>query len=392
MIEYIIIKICKIAILYSNTGFMGLDMSQMNLFLNEQLDNLEKQIREKQKITEHEIREYPVSVIVDKFTDGIEKDEAELFIPDYQREFVWTESQQSRFIESLLLNLPIPYLFVADTNEKDDGRIEIVDGSQRIRTLVRFLEGELVLEGLEKLPAANGLRFTDFPKSRQLRFNRKTLRMIELTEQADEEARREIFDRLNSGGTNLNSMERRFGSSDQPFYVFLLELTKKLAPKNGESLFKTLCPISETRQRRAEYSELLLRFFAYVNDYENFNHRVDEFLESYVDKVDKTVGNFDGLEQEFLNTLKYVEKTFGMLGFRKKEMDTSVPRIRFEALAVGAALALRHNPQLSTKQDLSWLNSKEFIKHTRSDASNSRPKVKARIEYVRDKLLGMSDG
>ena len=366
----------------------GIDMNQMTLLLPVQLDEMEKQIREKQKITEHEIREYPVSVIVEKFTDGLETDEAELFIPDYQREFVWTELQQSRFIESLLLNLPVPYLFVADTNENDDGRIEIVDGSQRIRTLVRFLMGELELKELEKIPAANGLRFTDFPKSRQLRFNRKTLRMIELTEQADEEARREIFDRLNSGGTPLNSMERRFGSSEQPFYQFLLRLTQDLAPKDKPSQFKRLCPISEARQRRAEYSELLLRFFAYANDYENFNHRVDEFLENY---VDKTTDGFNNLQEELQQVLNYIEQTFGVLGFRKREKDTSVPRIRFEALAVGAALALRENPELSTNQDLSWLTSEEFIQHTRSDASNSKPKVKARIEYVRDKLLGLSN-
>lgn len=366
----------------------GIDMNQMTLLLPEQLDEMEKQIREKQKITEHEIREYPVSVIVEKFTDGLETDEAELFIPDYQREFVWTELQQSRFIESLLLNLPVPYLFVADTNENDDGRIEIVDGSQRIRTLVRFLMGELELKELEKIPAANGLRFTDFPKSRQLRFNRKTLRMIELTEQADEEARREIFDRLNSGGTPLNSMERRFGSSEQPFYQFLLRLTQDLAPKDKPSQFKRLCPISEARQRRAEYSELLLRFFAYANDYENFNHRVDEFLENY---VEKTTDGFNNLQEELQQVLNYIEQTFGVLGFRKREKDTSVPRIRFEALAVGAALALRENPELSTNQDLSWLTSEEFIQHTRSDASNSKPKVKARIEYVRDKLLGLSN-
>lgn len=366
----------------------GIDMNQMTLLLPEQLDEMEKQIREKQKITEHEIREYPVSVIVEKFTDGLETDEAELFIPDYQREFVWTELQQSRFIESLLLNLPVPYLFVADTNENDDGRIEIVDGSQRIRTLVRFLMGELELKELEKIPAANGLRFTDFPKSRQLRFNRKTLRMIELTEQADEEARREIFDRLNSGGTPLNSMEKRFGSSEQPFYQFLLRLTQDLAPKDKPSQFKRLCPISEARQRRAEYSELLLRFFAYANDYENFNHRVDEFLENY---VDKTTDGFNNLQEELQQVLNYIEQTFGVLGFRKREKDTSVPRIRFEALAVGAALALRENPELSTNQDLSWLTSEEFIQHTRSDASNSKPKVKARIEYVRDKLLGLSN-
>ncbi|MEX5716036.1 hypothetical protein IC615_20650 [Serratia ureilytica] len=75
-------------------------------------------------------------------------------------------------------------------------------------------------------------------------------------------------------------------------------------------------------------------------------------------------------------------------GFRKTKSATTVPRIRFEALAVGTTLALRENPQLVPENIQEWLNSKEFITHTRSDASNSKPKVKARIEYVRDKLLG----
>lgn len=353
------------------------------LFLSaEKIEQLEKEIKEKQKITEHEIREYPVSVIVDKFTNGLETDEAELYIPDYQREFIWSQEQQSKFIESLFLNLPIPYLFVADTNDNDDGRIEIVDGSQRIRTLVSFLTNELELCGLKKIPSANGLRYGDLPKSRQLRFNRKTLRMIELTEQADEEARREIFARLNTGGTKLNDIETQFGSSNEPFYQFIRELVRDTTGKDG--LFRQLCPISKTRESRREYEELLRRFFAYANDYQNFNNRVDEFLEEYAKNANHDE-NKD--RQEFETMLNYIEATFGKLGFRKTPSSKSVPRIRFEALSVGALLALRVNPNLSTNQDLGWLNSPEFIKHTRSDASNHRSKVIARIEYVRDKLL-----
>ena len=92
------------------------------------------------------------------------------------------------------------------------------------------------------------------------------------------------------------------------------------------------------------------------------------------------------MEHEFEAMLHYVNKTFP-LGFRRAEIDNSVPRIRFEAIAVGVTLALRKNPSLSTTQSLNWLESEEFKKHTRSDASNSKPKVKARIEFVRDQLL-----
>jgi hypothetical protein len=285
---------------------MGNDKVQTDLFINDQIDALELQIKEKQKITDHEIREFPVSVIVEKFTIGLDKDEAELYVPDYQREFIWTDEQQSRFIESLLLNLPIPYLFVADTNQFDDGRLEIVDGSQRIRTLVNFMCGDLKLKNLTKLPAANGLSFNDFPKSRQLRFGRKTIRMIELTEQADEEARREIFDRLNTGGTALNTMERRYGSKDGSFYVFLRKMVKDYASFEAKtSLFRELCPISKNREERAEYSEMLMRYFAYSDNYLNFDHEVFKFLEEYADRPEHDVTR---MEDELNKMLDYVKQ------------------------------------------------------------------------------------
>lgn len=340
---------------------------------------LDKQIQEKQKVTDHEIREFPVSVIVDKFVSGLEEDESELYIPDYQREFIWNEEQQARFIESLLLNLPVPYLFVADTGHgKYEGRLEIVDGSQRIRTLVRFLGNELMLQGMKKLPLANGFFFKDFSKPRQLRFNRKTLRMIELTEQADEEARREIFDRLNSGGTNLELMEKRRGSQDGPFMTFIQRCSENI-------LFRHLCPVSKARSDRAEYPELILRYFAYIDNYLNFDKSVDDFLNDVLERGNKSFDE-ERLKAEFEGMLSYVEKSFPQ-GFRKSANNTSVPRIRFEAIAVGVTLALRINPGIAPTNPSGWLNSSEFIRHTRSDSSNSRPKVRNRIHFVRDSIL-----
>jgi hypothetical protein len=347
----------------------------------EDLDALDAEIQEKQKITDHEIREYPVSVVVDKFVSGIETDDAEIFIPDYQREFVWDKKQQSRFIESVLLNIPVPYLFVADVAQgKYKGRLEIVDGSQRIRTLVSFVADELVLEQLKRLPAANGLRFSDLSAHRQMRFNRKTLRLIELTEHADEETRREIFDRLNTGGTRLNTMEQRRGSQDGKFLRFIDEIASM-------PLFREMSPISEARRKRDEYSEFVLRYFAYSNEYMNFDKAVDDFLTSYLKRTnlgfDETL-----LRAEFESMLKFVGSYFPN-GFRKSIANASVPRIRFEAISVGVTLALRMASDLVPGDPTAWLESDEFTLHTRSDASNSRPKVRNRIHFVRDKLLGV---
>lgn len=149
-------------------------------------ENAESEIRDKTKRVDYNTLEYPIEVIVQKYLDGIERDENELFIPDYQREMAWDEERQSKFIESVMLGLPIPYIFVADISEEEDlARLEIIDGTQRIRTLKRFVTNELTLKNLEKLKALNEFTFKDLPLPRQRRFKRTTIRMIVLTEDAD---------------------------------------------------------------------------------------------------------------------------------------------------------------------------------------------------------------
>jgi hypothetical protein len=89
---------------------------------------------------------------------------------------------------------------------------------------------------------------------------------------------------------------------------------------------------------------------------------------------------------EFARMLNFVAQHFPN-GFKRVGYNT-VPRIRFEAISVGISLALRQKPELAPGDVSQWLDGKEFIKHTRSDASNSRPKLVNRIHYVRDNLLG----
>ncbi|MDM8565482.1 DUF262 domain-containing protein [Candidatus Halobeggiatoa sp. HSG11] len=333
----------------------------------------EEEILNEQKIVNYDTREYPVEVIVQKYVEGKEDDENELFVPNYQREFTWDKKRRSKFVESVMLGLPIPYIFTADRGE----RFEIVDGSQRIRTLADFLNNKLTLEGLEKLKSLNGLTYGDLILSRQRRFNRKTLRMIELTEKADANVRRDIFERINTGSDILKDMEVRKGVFAGPFYDFISECAKN-------EKFLKLCPISKIRADREEVGELILRFFAYSENYLKFEHRVNTFLDNYI-KEKKAHFESDALQQNFENMLDFVEKYFPY-GFKKSEKATTTPRVRFEAISVGVHLALQKKPDL-VPPEIDWLDSEEFKVHTRSDGSNSRPKVKARIEFVRDKLL-----
>ena len=348
---------------------------------------IEDQVKDKQKNMDYQIREFPVELIVDKFTKDFDTDEdglpvPEWFIPDYQREYVWFPKQKSRFIESLIIDLPVPYLFVADIEEKD-ARLEIIDGAQRIRTLKEFLQDGLVLQDLEMLTHLNDHSFEMLPKRLKVRFNRKTIRTIELSSKMDEEGRREMFKRLNSGTTIL-PIERRRGSEGGVF----LDMIQRIANEN--ELFKELCPISAAKKKHREDEELLLRFFAYLENYQNFDKSVDDFLTDYLKNKNNNHNPEElvQLENELNQTLEFIRQSSPM-GFRKTPTANSVPRIRFEALAIGSALALRDKADLKPPEDINQLlESLQFKQHTRSDASNSKPRLAARLMLVHDFMLG----
>jgi Protein of unknown function DUF262 len=234
---------------------------------NEERNASEVQIVSNIKIIRYIIREYPAEVLVNKYLIGKEDERNEIYVPDYQRDLVWSDEAQSRFIESLLIGLPIPFVFVADVGGKndpdDEGRLEIVDGVQRIRTLARFMSNDLVLIELKRLDALNGFRFRDLVPSRQRRFGRSTLRLIELTEEINEDVRRELFDRINTGSLVLQAVEVRRGMQPGPFLALVAELA-------ADPMLQTLAPISNTSKKRFEYEELVTRFFAFLNSYQNY--------------------------------------------------------------------------------------------------------------------------
>ena len=343
------------------------------IITQEEQDAAEEQILQQQVYADYDTKEYPIEVIVQKYEDNKDDDLNELFIPTYQRDFVWDENRQSKFIESILIGLPVPFIFTADRGE----RFEIVDGSQRIRSLAAYLSDSLTLQNLEKLTVLNGTRFSDLLLSRQRRFKRKTLRMIELSEKADANITNDLFERINTGSDILRKMEVRKGAFAGRFYDFVSECSQN-------ELFKMLCPISEKVRKREEAQELVLRFFAYSDRYMKFKHRVDEFLNEYI-KENKDAFDEARLKKEFIDMLNFVDRYFPN-GFTKGTNSKTTPRVRFEALSVGTNLALRMNPNL-VPQNLSWMDSDAFKTHTRSDASNSKPKIKGRIEYVRDNLM-----
>lgn len=342
----------------------------------QQIEQIENQIREKQKTVDYDVKEYPVEILVGKYKNGLETGENEIFIPPYQRSFQWEPDRQSKFIESILLGLPIPYIFTA---ENEDGRLEIVDGSQRIRTLENFLSNNLELFDLEILNNCNGLKFLDFPVSRQRKINNTSLRMIVLSEHSDEDARFMLFERINSGSLILQAMETRKGSLPGPFTDFVYDCA-------NDEQFRRLTRFTPKTEKRGEPQELVLRFFAYSENLDNYTGYVNEFLDEFT-KGKNAEFDQDQMLGEFRNMLNYVEANFEH-GFLKGGHHTSTPRVRFEAISVGTNLALRANSSPTTDVN-SWLDSQEFTDEVTGSSTNTPVRLKSRIEFVRDKILGI---
>ena len=199
--------------------------------------------------------------------------------PAYQRKFRWKPSDEARLIESLMLGLPIPSIFVA---ANDDFSLEVVDGLQRVSTLVHFLEpsgedlerigrdGPLVLEGLEKLEKLEGLTFTQLPEEVQRYFGRLGIRVTTLTDKSDPNVRFQLFERLNRGAVALSSQEVRTVVYRGSF----INLLKELA--DGQR-YRALVKLQTSQEEDGTRAELVLKFFAYLERFDEYDGRVTEF-------------------------------------------------------------------------------------------------------------------
>jgi len=347
------------------------------------IDDVEKQIREFEKEYDYNLRELEISDLLRKFVKDkqyITSDQstASIYIPEFQRKHVWDLQRKSNYIESLFLGVPTPPLFVVLKDEF--ANMELIDGVQRLSTLEEFVKGGLVLQNLELLDTLNGYTFGKLHPNRQRKFNALGIRYYVINEGADEGVFADIFKRINTGSLKLTDAEIRKGAfANNSFYQFILECAKNKdfnelfeSPKNSEKL-------------RGEKEELISRFFAYSDDYLKFDHSVRNFIDSYISRLGKN--GFDKITKlkQFENTFKFIKLHYDQ-GIKKSKTSKSIPRVRFETISVGTNLALIEDPNLEP-HSMKWINSEEFKKYTTSDASNSRIKVKERIEFVRDCLL-----
>ena len=183
-----------------------------------------------------------------------------------------------------------------------------------------------------------------------------------------------------------NKAEVRRGALVGPFQDLVIDLSKN-------AVFTKLAPLPEKSVSLREREELVTRFFAYGDGLDGYRDRPAEFLFQYVKKMNKTLKTDPTLIQKyrrrFVKTMGFVEQAFPF-GFRRTAGGEATPRARFEAIAVGSFLAMKREPKLLTKKidATPWITGDEFGTVIGSDGANAIRRLRRRIEFVRDHLLG----
>lgn len=313
--------------------------------------------------------------------------------PDFQRLFRWSTEQRSRLVESLLLELPIPSIFVI---EKENGVLELIDGLQRTSSLIQFVSADdislpsLVLDGCDLVEELNGKSFDDLPLTLRLRLKRTSIRTVVIKRQSSQFLRYEMFKRLNTGGARLSEQDirnvnaRMIGDEGAKFYQFLIDMSAIDSFKGTTDLLS----VSAIEARANE--ELVLRFFAAKDYREQFKGSVSDWLDSYMEKILLHDAPFDFEAQAaiFNSVFDVLNEKFGSNAFVKyrngKPMGGVAPAY-FEAVSM-AAMAQLDNLRAKAPVDAiaalaGAVESAEFRAVT-GPGANSLPKLVKRIEIV----------
>ena len=306
--------------------------------------------------------------------------------PVFQRKFRWDNLRRSELIESVFLGVPVPSLFMA-TNR--DGTWELVDGVQRISTIVQFsgtaearkqleIDEPLTITEVRKLSSLNGLSFDQLPDSLQLHFKTRPIKVITLSDKSDTIVRFDLFERLNKGGVSLTNQEIRSCVYRGRFAHFIDELTDNLD-------YRRVVRLKSSQEDDGTREECVLRFFSFLNRYKRFDHSVVDFLNEYMEIASKSFKYRSG-RNLFNRTFRELSRVLPN-GIVRGNGRTITPINLFEAVSVGAALAIVEQSTFRDDSVQDWINSPRLRKLT-TGATNSRRMVVGRIEYCRDRFLG----
>lgn len=313
--------------------------------------------------------------------------------PGFQRRERWAVDKQAALIESFLLNVPVPPVYLA---EEENGTYTAIDGKQRLRAIADYIHGRLALRNLERLTEAEGILFSELPSDIQnsLRL-RPFLRVVTLLKQTDQMLKYEVFLRLNRGGESLNNQEIRNvafrGKLNDAIYRlsesgFLRKRLKIEGPKSSA-------------YRDMDDAEYVLRFLTLKDRYQNFSgdlaKEMDDFMRRNQSLDDWDIGILSG---EFLEALNRCEALWGDNAFRRPDgngwRDQTLAGM-YDAQMI-AAFTVEHPVVEKAKQNASGVlnatkalfSEEEFDKSVRT-GTNTPQRIRYRITKMREMLEGL---
>lgn len=228
--------------------------------------------------------------------------------PKYQRYFVWKELQQSKFIESILLGIPVPTIFIS---ENQNSTFEVVDGQQRLTTIKKFWNNDLRLKGLSTLTEFNGVIFSDLDETtKNLLENTRTMSVVSILKDSSPEIKFDIFQRINEGAIKLSPQELRNVIYRGPIIDLLEELSEM-------EMFSKLFNSKSNTVLRKQHQEIILRMLS-VDDMTflsgnelvlrpEYNGRLDSAMSRFLEKYRYDEVEIARLRSEFINTMNKID-------------------------------------------------------------------------------------
>lgn len=324
--------------------------------------------------------------------------------PDFQRRDRWNDEKRSRFIESVIMNVPVPPVFLG---EVEYGKFEVLDGRQRLTAAYRFLNDELRLEGLQVWKELNGLTFSEIKaKGFAATIERRFLPAMLLTRESSPQVKFDVFDRLNTGGVIAAPMEIRNAIFPGPFNELLHELSR-------EPHFRRLWGIPESDQpqeleknvtyREMADLELVLRFFALRKgtlEGMRFKDLLSEVMLSKNDEYKVNAASREADAREFRQAVSNCMAVFGSDAFRprkpgKKRVNRSAPYADAVMQALAGVEPDRLNEQVVVEIRLGFAKlsteTPEFIKAI-DKGTNGETAIRTRIGLARELVAAAAGG
>ena len=315
--------------------------------------------------------DYPVDGLVKRLKAG------DIHIPSFQRQYVWRKPQASRFIESLLLGLPVPGIFLA--REGQSHRLLVIDGQQRLRTLQWFYEGifdNAAFRLAEVKKQFEGLMYSTLHEDDRRRLDDSILHatIIKQDHPSDRDSSVYLlFERLNTGGTLLHPQEIRACVYHGLFNEVLADLNND---KHWRHLYGPESPRMKDR-------ELILRFFALYFDLDKYARPMVEALNQYMDSNrDMQRQDAPTLQKAFRRTIELIDNSMGVTAFRPvRAINAAV----YDAVMVGLAHRLEKEPSPNPKSVRSAYDSllrAEDFQAAYGKSTSDEEQVKKRIQIA----------